>query len=125
VFVYELTEPLDDFDALTPLTDWITTEPRKGTHWALQAVLALGCAATQVRWDCDMRHLPSVGAVLIPPEAVPYRVVKQDDTGTTFVIIGSELPWTPTSSRRARRSVRDGSARPHIPPAATSRRSGT
>jgi hypothetical protein len=40
-----------------------------------------------------MRHLPSVGAVLWPPEAIPYLVVKQDNNGTTFVISGIELPW--------------------------------
>lgn len=45
---------------------------------------SLADAATQVRWDGDMRHLPPVGAVLIPPEAVPYLVVKQDNNGTTF-----------------------------------------
>jgi hypothetical protein len=27
MFVYALTEPVDDFDALTPLPDWITADP--------------------------------------------------------------------------------------------------
>ena len=93
MFVYELAEPLDDFDALTPLSDWIAADPVERTRWALQAVLALADAATQIRWEGEMRHLPSVGAVLIPPEAVPYLVVKQDNNGTTFVISESELLW--------------------------------
>ncbi len=40
-----------------------------------------------------MHHLPSVSAVLAPPGAIPYLVVKQDNSGTTFVISGVELPW--------------------------------
>src|SRR5436190_1780449 len=66
--VYALTEPVDDFDALTPLPDWITADPIPRTHWTLQADLALADAAHYVRWDGEMRHLPSVGAVLAPPE---------------------------------------------------------
>jgi hypothetical protein len=93
MFVYALTEPIDDFDALTPLPDWITADPPQRTQWALQAVLALADAATHVRWDGDMRHLPSVGAVLIPPETSPYLVVKQDNNGTTFVVSNHPLPW--------------------------------
>lgn len=93
MFVYELAEPLDFFDALTPLPAWIAADPRERTRWALQALLALADAATQIRWDGDMRHLPSVGAVLAPPESVPYLVVKQDNNGTTFVICEIELPW--------------------------------
>jgi hypothetical protein len=93
MFVYELAEPLDVFDALTPLPDWIAADPRERARWALQAVLALADAAVQLRWDGDMRHLPSVGAVLVPPESIPYLVVKQDNNGTTFVISAIELPW--------------------------------
>jgi len=93
MFVYALTEPIDDFDALTPLPDWIAADPAPRTRWALQAVLALADTATPLRWDGDMRHLPSVGAVLAPPDAVPYLVVKQDNNGTTFVVSGIELPW--------------------------------
>ncbi|GAA4475671.1 hypothetical protein GCM10023170_098870 [Phytohabitans houttuyneae] len=93
MFVYALTQPIDDFDALTPLPDWIAADPAARTRWALQAVLALADAATQVRWDGDMRHLPSVGAVLTPPDAIPYLTIKQDNNGTTFVISGVELPW--------------------------------
>jgi hypothetical protein len=93
MFVYALTQPIDDFDALTPLPDWIAADPAARTRWALQAVLALTDTANQLSWDGDMRHLPSVGAVLAPPDAIPYLVVKQDNNGATFVISGIELPW--------------------------------
>jgi len=92
MFVYALTEPVDDFDALTPLPDWITADPVARTHWALQAVLALADVADYVRWDGEMRHLPSVGAVLTPPESHSYLVVKQENNGTTFVISDIEIP---------------------------------
>jgi hypothetical protein len=91
--VYALHEPIDFFDALTPLPEWITADPAGRTRWALQAVLALTDAATQVRWDGDMRHQPSVGATLVPPETYPYLVVKQDNNGTTFVVSSMALPW--------------------------------
>jgi hypothetical protein len=91
MFVYALTEPVDDFDALTPLPDWITADPVPRTHWTLQAVLALADVADHVRWDGEMRHLPSVGAVLAPPESHPYLVIKQDNNGTTFVISNIEI----------------------------------
>ncbi|MEU7873349.1 hypothetical protein [Dactylosporangium sp. NPDC049140] len=89
--VYALTEPVDDSDALTPLPDWITADPVPRTQWALQAALALVDVADHVRWDGEMRHLPSVGAVLAPPESHPYLVVKQDNNGTTFVISDIEI----------------------------------
>src|SRR5262249_48375346 len=92
MFVYALTEPIDDFDALTPLPDWIDADPAQRTHSALQAVLALPHTPAHLRWDSDMRHLPSDGAVLAPPNAIPYLVVKQDNNGTTFVISSIELP---------------------------------
>ena len=47
--VYTLTEPVDDFDALTSLPDWITADPVARTHWVLQAVLALADVADYVR----------------------------------------------------------------------------
>jgi hypothetical protein len=93
MFVYALTEPIDDFDALTPLPEWIAADPPQRTQWALQAVLALADTAAHVRWDGDMRHLPSVGAVLTPPETSPYLVVKQDNNGTTFVVTSAPMPW--------------------------------
>jgi hypothetical protein len=93
MFVYALTEPIDDFDALTPLPEWITADPPRRTRWALQAVLALADTAAQVRWNGDMRHQPSVGATLDPPGTCPYLVVKQDNNGTTFVVSAAPLPW--------------------------------
>ena len=91
MFVYALTEPIDIFDGLTPLPEWIIADPARRTRWALQAVLALADTATQVRWNGDMRHLPSVGATLTPPGTSAYLVVKQDNNGTTFVIADAEL----------------------------------
>lgn len=92
MFVYALTEPIDTFDGLTPLPEWITADPARRTRWALQAVLALADTATQVRWSGELRHLPSVGATLTPPGTSPYLVVKQDNNGTTFIVADVELP---------------------------------
>lgn len=92
MIVYALSEPIDDFNVLTPLPDWIKADPIPHTQWALQAILALADAANHIRWDGDMRHLPSIGAVITPPEAHPYLVVKQDNNGTTFVISNVEIP---------------------------------
>jgi hypothetical protein len=39
-----------------------------------------------------MRHLPYAGALPIPPAAVPFLVVKQDNNGDTFVITDTEAP---------------------------------
>jgi hypothetical protein len=91
MFVYALTEPIDIFDGLIPLPEWIVADPVPRTRWALQAVLALSDTATQVRWNGDLRHLPSVGATLTPPGTSPYLVVKQDNNGTTFVVADVEL----------------------------------
>ena len=91
MLVYALTEPIDVFDGLTPLPEWIIADPGPRTRWALQALLALADTATQVRWNGDMRHLPSVGMTLTPPGTSPYLVVKQDNNGTTFVVADSEL----------------------------------
>ncbi len=93
MFVYALHEPIDCFDGLTPLPEWIAADPPQRTRWALQAVLALADAAPQVRWNGDMRHLPSAAATLMPPDAYPYLVVKQDNNGTTFVVSSVALPW--------------------------------
>jgi hypothetical protein len=91
MFVYALTEPIDVFDGLTPLPEWILADPVPRTRWALQALLALADTAAQVRWKGDMRHLPSVGVMLTPPSTSAYLVVKQDNNGTTFVIADTEL----------------------------------
>ena len=92
MFVYALTEPIDLFDGLIPLTEWISGE---GDHaaWALRAVFALADTADVMHWDGDMRHLPPVGALPIPPEAAPYLVVKQDNNGTTFVVSDAPIGW--------------------------------
>jgi len=91
MFVYALTEPIDLFDGLTPLPEWIAEEPTPRTRWALQAILALNDAAAAFRWSGDMRHLPSVGIALNPPGTNPCLVVKQDNNGTTFVVASVEL----------------------------------
>jgi hypothetical protein len=92
MFIYRLTEPIDIFDGLTPLPDWLTGVSPHATQWALQAVLALADAASEVGWRGDMRHLPSAGALPTSPTATPFLVVKQDNNGDTFVITGAEAP---------------------------------
>jgi hypothetical protein len=93
MLVYRLTEPIDEFDGLTPLPDWLNNASPHATRWALQAVLALADAAPAIAWRGDMRHLPSVGVTLTPPGTTPYLVVKQDDNGATFVVTTTEAPW--------------------------------
>jgi hypothetical protein len=93
MFVYRLTEPIDVFDGLTPLPDWLGGASASATHWALQAVLALADAAPVVGWRGDMRHLPSVGVIPTPPVVTPYLMVKQDDNGATFIVTAINAPW--------------------------------
>ena len=38
--VYRLSEPIDDFDGLTPLNEWLDGDADR-LAWALRAVLAL------------------------------------------------------------------------------------
>jgi hypothetical protein len=92
MFVYRLTEPIDEFDGLTPLPDWLAGASAHATRWTLQAVLALADAGPAIGWQGDMRHLPSAGALPTPPATVPFLVVKQDDNGATFVITPTEAP---------------------------------
>lgn len=92
MFVYRLSEPIDIFDGLTPLPDWLASASPHATRWALQAILALADAGPDVGWRGDMRHLPSAGALPTPPAAAPFLVVKQDDNGVTFVITAAEAP---------------------------------
>jgi hypothetical protein len=92
MFVYRLTEPIDDFDDLTPLPDWMHAASPHATRWMLQAILALADAAPVVGWRGDMRHLPAVG-VTPASEATPYLVVKQDNNGDTFVVTAMDAPW--------------------------------
>lgn len=93
MFVYRLTEPIDEFDGLTPLPDWLAGASQHATRWALQAILALTDAADAVGWRGDMRHLPSVGALPTTPATTPYLIVKQDDNGATFLVTAAEAPW--------------------------------
>ncbi|MEV0006463.1 hypothetical protein AB0H28_29875 [Micromonospora sp. NPDC050980] len=93
MFVYRLTEPIDVFDGLTPLPDWLNDASPHATRWALQAVLALADAAPDIGWQGDMRHLPSVGVIPDPPAVTAYLIVKQDDNGTTFVVTTSNAAW--------------------------------
>ena len=92
MFVYRLSQPIDEFDGLTPLSDWLSNACPHATKWALQAILALADAADAAGWRGDMRHLPAVGVTLTPPGTTPYLVVKQDDNGATFVVTTTELP---------------------------------
>jgi hypothetical protein len=120
MFVYALTEPIDIFDGLTPLPEWILADPVPRTRWALQVILALADTATQIRWNGDMRHLPSVGATMTPPITSPYLVVKQDNNGTTFVVADNEGPL-PTDFVELRTEIgKRRSARGPTPPSPTS-----
>jgi hypothetical protein len=107
MFVYRLTEPIDEFDGLTPLSDWLTDASPHATRWALQAILALADAAPAVGWRGDMRHLPTVGVTLTPPTTTPYLIVKQDDNGATFVITETPpiIPDTTTCTRVIPREI--------------------
>jgi hypothetical protein len=92
MFVYRLAEPIDEFDGLTPLSDWLPDASPQATSWALQAILALADAAPVVSWRGDMRHLPAVGVMPAPPSMTAYLVVKQDNNGDTFVVTTTETP---------------------------------
>jgi hypothetical protein len=93
MFIYRLAEPVDVFDGLTPLPDWLNDAGPHETRWVLQAVLALADAAPVVGWSGEMRHLPSVGVALTPPNTTLYLVAKQDDNGVTFVVTHAEASW--------------------------------
>ncbi len=91
--MYRLPEPIDDWDGLTPLPDWLNGASPSAVWWALRAVLALADAGADIGWRGDMRHLPSVGAVLTPAGVTAFLVVKQDDNGITFVVSASDGRW--------------------------------
>jgi hypothetical protein len=112
MFVHRLTQPVDVFDGLTPLPDWLRHASDHEARWALQAVLALADAASEVGWRGDMRHLPSVGVLLTPPDTTPYLVVKQDDNGTTFLITAADAAGI-TASLSTRVAPRDIGAWTH------------
>ena len=83
--IYRLSEPIDDYDGLIPLHEWLDGSPSR-LAWALQAVLALSEAAPTVGWKSDMRHLPMVGHLPTSPFVTRYLVIKQDNNGDTFLI---------------------------------------
>jgi hypothetical protein len=98
MFIYRLAEPVDLFDGLTPLPDWLKSAGPHETKWALQAVLALADAAATIGWAGEMRHLPSIGVALTPPGTTRYLIVKQDNNGDTFIITAAEAPWIATDA---------------------------
>src|SRR5271165_6495276 len=81
--VYRLSEPIDDFDGLTPLNEWLDGDAER-LAWALRAVLAMAQAASTVGWRGDMRHLPLIGHLPTSPFVTRYLVAKQDNNGDTF-----------------------------------------
>jgi hypothetical protein len=83
--VYRLSEPIDDFDGLISLHEWLDGDAER-LAWALRAVLALAKAAPTVGWMGDMRHLPLVGHLPTSPFVTRYLVAKQDNNGDTFLI---------------------------------------
>ena len=83
--VCRLSEPIDDFDGLVALNEWLGGDAER-LAWALQAVLALAGAASAVGWRGDMRHLPMIGHLPSRPFVTRYLVVKQDNNGDTFLI---------------------------------------
>lgn len=93
MFIYRLVTPIDDFDELVALPDWLRDAPPASIAWILTAVLALQDGADQVGWRGDMRHLPSVGIPSDGTANAAHLVVKQDDNGATFVISSAPLPW--------------------------------
>jgi hypothetical protein len=98
MFIYRLVTPLDDFDDLVALPDWLRNASPASIAWVLQAVLALQDSAEQIGWRGDMRHLPSVSIPSVGTNDTTHLVVKQDDNGTTFLISSTPLPWADTLS---------------------------
>jgi hypothetical protein len=90
--VYRLSEPIDDFDGLAPLHDWLDGSPER-LAWALRAVLALVKASPAVGWRGDMRHLPLAGHLPTSPFVTRYLVIKQDNNGDTFLICEEDPSW--------------------------------
>ena len=92
--IYRLSEPIDDFDGLAPLHEWINGDAER-LAWALQAVLALAQAAPAVGWRGAMRHLPLVGHLPTSPFVTRYLLVKQDNNGDTFLICQADPAGLP------------------------------
>ncbi|MDG4773520.1 hypothetical protein [Solwaraspora sp. WMMD792] len=93
MFIYRLTEPIDVFDGLTPLPDWLNGASPHATQWALQAVLALADAAPDIGWHG--RHAPPALRRRHPGPARRHRLPgrQQDDNGTTFIVTASDTTW--------------------------------
>ena len=127
--VYRLNEPIDDFDGLTPLSEWLDGDAGR-LAWALRAVLALAQAAQAVGWRGDMRHLPFVGHLPTSPFVTRYLVAKQDNNGDTFLITqadpaelldhaaadevtpGPIAPWLPPNAHDLRLDEPEGDIEP-------------
>jgi hypothetical protein len=118
MFVYALTEPIDIFDGLAPLPEWIIKDPVPRTRWALQAMLALADTSTQVRWDGDMRHLPSVGATLTHPAPAATSWSSRTTTAQRSSSPTANYPCPQVSSNTAPKSASGASALGHIQPLA-------
>jgi hypothetical protein len=80
VHIYRLNEPIDDFDGLTPLNEWLGSDAGR-LAWALLAILALAQAAPIVGWSGDIRHLPAAG-VICPLRPRPPRTSSSSRTTT-------------------------------------------
>ena len=85
--VYRLSEPIDDFDGLTPLNEWLDGDADR-LAWALRAVLALTEAALTVGWKGDMRHLPMVGHLPTSPFVTRYLTLANF---ALFDLVGLQL----------------------------------
>src|SRR5260370_2149793 len=83
--VYRLSEPIDDFDGLTPLNEWLDGDADR-LAWALRAVLALAQAAPTVRWRGDMRHLPPIGHLPTNPLLPRHLASQHDNNGNNYLI---------------------------------------
>jgi hypothetical protein len=108
MFVYRLTEPIDIFDGLTPLNEWLGGHHPGRTAWALQAVLALNDAANEVGWRGDMRYLPMVGGLPTPTRTTPYLIIEQDNNGDTFLVTTTEIPdidWQALTTKVTTRDI--------------------
>ena len=92
--IYRLSEPIDDFDGLAPLHEWLDGDAERLAR-ALQAVLSLAQAAPAVGWRGDMRHLPLVGHLPTSPFVTRYLLVKQDNNGDTFLICQADPAGLP------------------------------
>jgi hypothetical protein len=101
MFVHRLAEPIDYFNGLIPLSRWLADSTPARVHWALAAVLAIADAAPEVGWEGDMRHLPMVGGFPTPSGSTPYRLIKQDNNGDTFIVTDAESAWVGEPDLRA------------------------